>query len=178
MDIIGYVILMVNLFLGFGVAIPLSKYLGGLDGISFRQWQIYLILLGVYFIESISFAAGMASNIFSIPLSFLWGIIIRKNLPRFTAPPRKLITATTLFSAYTSLPALSMLVCPMVLAISGWAIFSPTTGLKFGIPGFFPWPVNTICGFFFTVGLSALFGKTIIATGMIALKLRMIYQKQ
>jgi hypothetical protein len=149
MDTAGIVIFILNLVLGFGIAIPLSRYFAHLEGISFKRWQIYLILLGVYFIESVAFAAGMASNIFSVAVSILWGSILGSKVLKLTIPPKIIIKGTILFSIYTSLPASSFLSIPLIMALSGWQIFNSASGIKFGIPEFLPWPTNTIFGFCF-----------------------------
>jgi hypothetical protein len=172
LDIAETVILILNLILGLGIAIPLSRYFANIQGLSMKQWQIYFILLGVYFIESVAFAAGMATNIFSIALSVFWGIILGVKVSKLATVPQKLIKAVLLFSLYTSLPAISFLSIPLIMALAGWSIFSTASGLNFGIPTFVPWPVNTIFGLSILVTFSALIFKTGITTGLVGLKLR------
>lgn len=178
MDTAGIIILSLNLILGFSVAFFLSGYFAHINGLSAKRWQIYLVLLGVYLVESFAFSAGMATNFFSIILSIFWGLMIRSRVSKLSAIPPETIKATLFFSIYTSLPALSFISLPLIMVFPGWSVFSATSGMKFGIPGFLPWPMNTIFGFCFIVGFSALFLKTGITTGIVALKLRTKYQKR
>lgn len=171
MDSAEITIVIINLLLGTICAYPLAKYLMQLKEETSNFGKIYIVLLGVYFIECVAFSAGMATNIFTIGLSFLWGILFSNWVSRFDAAERKLIKAVLIFSLYTCLPAISSLSILLMMSLAGWSIFSSTAGLKFGIPAFVPWPANTIFGFFLIVALSALVFKTIITIGEVSLVL-------
>ncbi len=57
----------------------------------------------------------------------------------------------------------------MLALFAGRPILSAGEGASFGIPGFVPWPINTILGFyaFLAIGVAVL--KTVITTGGISL---------
>lgn len=169
MDSAEMAIITLNLVLGFGCACPLARHLVRLKGRSSKTWQIYVGLVGVYFIECVAFTAGMATNVFTIGLSFLWGTIFGFWISRVESSAGKLLKAAFFFSLYTCLPAVSVLSLPLILSVSGWPVFTSEAGLRLGIPGYVPWPYNTIFGFFLIVGLSALVFKTIISTGEVSL---------
>lgn len=173
MDSAGYILVIVNLLLGFGVALPVSRRFAVVTGRSGKFTKRYAILIGVYFIECVAFSAGMATDIFSIALAFVWGGILGHLVRRSQFPPRELIKTAFIFSLYTSLPALSFITVPIIVSVFGeWSILTAEAGLRFGIPDFFPWPMNTILGFCLVVALVPLVLKTFVTTGIVSLFIR------
>ena len=160
--------LLLNLALGFGFAAPLSRRVRQVFQPPQRFSLLYAALIGVYFVESAAFAAGMATNVFSIGISFVWGLTLGLIVRQTSRPSSGILKATVLFSLYTSLPALSFLAVPCMFAFSEWSILTADGGRHLGIPGFVPWPLNTILGFSSTVALSALIFKTVITTGIVS----------
>jgi len=59
----------------------------------------------------------------------------------------------------------SFALVPILMVFAGWSIVNVDDGLRFGIPQFVPWPVNTIMGFCIFVAGVAVLLKTIITTG-------------
>ena len=163
------VMLALNLALGFGLAVPLARRVQPLFEVPRRFFSLYALLIGVYFVESVAFAAGMATNIFTIGLSFGWGLVLGLVFRESSKSSADILKATWLFSVYTSLPALSLLAIPFMVAFSEGSILSAESGRNFGIPEFVPWPLNTILGFSAAVALSALIFKTVITTGIVGI---------
>jgi len=57
-----------------------------------------------------------------------------------------------------------------VLALfAGRPILSAGEGASFGIPGFVPWPMNTILGFYAILAIGVAVLKTVIITGGVSL---------
>ena len=127
------------------------------------------ILLGIYFIECVAFSAGMATQVFSIAVAFVWGIIFGLWL-RGRSSPRKIIKTSFFLAVYTSLPTISFAVL-IVLAwlLGGVSILTVEEGSKFGIPAYIPWPLNTILGFCSALAIGTTLLKTVITTGEVSL---------
>lgn len=166
MELPEYVILGLNLALGFGCAVPVARLFAGLQARPSRALWLYVFLIAVYFMESAAFSAGMATNVFSIALAFVWGLVLGCRLRGSESPRKDLMKAVLSFSLYSSLPAASFLVIPIVMGLGGWSILTPEAGHRFGIPAFVPWPANTILGFCAAVSLMAVVCKTLITTGV------------
>jgi hypothetical protein len=170
-DPAGYVIVLVNLVLGFACALPLAKMLARVRG-SRRILRYFAVLIGVYLTECVAFSCGMATNIFSVALAFVWGAALGLWLRRSSASAREVFRTTLFFSLYSSMPALSFLSVLVLLFFSEWPILTVEGGARFGIPHFVPWPVNTLMGFFLSVSCSAVVLKALITTGEVALFIR------
>ena len=170
-DPAGYVIVFVNLVLGFACALPLAKMLARVRG-SRSVLRYFAILIGVYLTECVAFSCGMATNVFSVLLAFVWGAALGRWLRRSSAHAREALRTTLFFSLYSSLPALSFLSILVLLFFAGWPILTVEGGARFGIPHFVPWPVNTLLGFFLSVSCSAVLLKAVITTGEVALFIR------
>lgn len=161
-----YVFLVLNLILGFGCAVPVAKLFTGLKVTPSKTYWMYVLLIGVYFVECVAFSAGMATNVFSVALALLWGLALGFWLRGSDSLVREVKKAALCFSLYTTLPAVSFLSIPIVMGLGGWSIFTVEGGHRFGIPAFIPWPMNTILGFCATVSLTAVVCKTLITTGL------------
>jgi hypothetical protein len=167
------VLIVVNLVAGFGLAIPIAK---GLCEINRRQGTVLryvLMLIGVYFVECVAFSAGMATQVFTVGLAFVWGAVLGFWL-RGRASALQVLKLAVFWALYGSLPTASF--CVLVLLVNvvgGGSILSSEVGRSFGIPGFVPWPVNTILGFCAALGIGTLVLKTVITTGEVGLLLRL-----
>ena len=169
--ILTIILAAVNLVLGIGCAILLARRLGRIIGRPEKLFRYSMILIGLYFLECVAFAAGMASQVFSIALAFIWGFILGVWL-RDKAPAHDVLRASFFIALYSCLPTISvLLVVPLLMSIYGHSVLSAEQGLQFGIPDFLPlpWPLNTILGFFAAVSIGTVVFKTIITTGEVSL---------
>ena len=172
MDAGGLAIIIANLILGFGCAVPVARLLAKVNG-NARVRRYYAMLIGLYFVECVAVAAGMATMVFNIALAFVWGIVLGLRLRQSSAPIREVLRAAFYLALYSSLPAVSLAVLPMLGLFAGWEVLSAEEGARFGIPRFVPWPMNTILGFFGIVGAVTLALKTAITTGGVSLMIHL-----
>ena len=166
MDPAEYTIVILNLFFGFGGAWLLLPFYNRLTGRTGRKYLSFSQIVLVYLVECVAFSAGMATNLFGIVLAILWGVLIGSRLRHSPAEDRTPLRAIFLFSLYTSLPAVTLLSIPVVGALSGLSVLSISAGAQFGIPGFVPWPLNTILGFCLAVAVIALVAKVTVTSGL------------
>ena len=163
----------VNLAAGFGFAVPIARLLGEVTGGPTRFSRYFAILVGVYFVEGVAFSAGMCTQVFSVGLAFVWGIIFGLWL-RSRTSARRALTASFLVSIYTSLPTASFcILIPVAALVGGGHILSAREGISFGIPDFLPWPLNTILGFCSALVIGTVVLKTVITTGEVSLLIRL-----
>ena len=162
----------VNLAAGIACAILIARLLVKLDGKPRWTFRHLAALLGVYFLECVAFPAGMATQVFSVGLAFVWGIAFGL-WARSRATRRKGVRAAFYLSVYTCLPTLSFCVLlPVAWALQGGDVLSASEGIAFGIPSFLVWPVTTILGFCTVLALGTVALKTIITTGAVSLLFR------
>lgn len=163
-DPVELTLIMVNLAAGFGCAIPMARLLSKQT----RVFRYFAMLIGVYFVECVAVVAGMGIPVFSVGLAFVWGIVfgvwLRSRTPKLTA-----LKTSFLLSIYSSLPAASFIIVPVMGLVSGHPVLSVEEGARFGIPGFLPWPLTTTLGFYATLVIGAVVFKTVITTGEVAL---------
>jgi hypothetical protein len=133
----------------------------------------YLALsAGLFFLECIAFAWGMATQIFSITLSIEWGILFGLWL-KGLAPQKKIIRQMVYVSLYGCLPTVSFAAILLIIwAISGNGFLNVEKARDFGIPDFVPWPFNTVLGFCFALVAGTIILKTFITTGIVGLIVR------
>jgi hypothetical protein len=163
----------VNLAAGFGFAVPIARLLAGISGRPGRFLRCLAVLIGIYFVECVAFSAGMCTQVLSIGLAFVWGIIFGLWL-RSRTSARRALTASFLVSIYTSLPTASFcILIPVAALVGGGHILSAQEGTSFGIPDFLPWPLNTIFGFFVALVIGTVVLKTVITTGEVSLLIRL-----
>jgi hypothetical protein len=116
---------------------------------------------------------GMCTQIFTIGLAFVWGIIFGLWL-RGRGPKREVLKQAFFVSIYGCLPTASFcILVPVAGLISGGPILSDEEGISFGIPDFFPWPMNTILGFFAALLIGTVVLKVLITTGEVRLLIRL-----
>jgi hypothetical protein len=158
-----------NLAIGFGFAIPLARLFGksinGMDRF-FRHFAFFVL---IYFLECVAFPAGMATQVFSVGLAFVWGIAfgiwLRKRSPRSAA-----VRFSFYLSLYSCLPTASFaILLSITWLLIGKSIISVQEGFNLGIPGFVPWPFNTILGFCSALILGTIILKTSITIGLVGL---------
>ncbi len=163
MDIIGIIITGANLVLGIGGAVLVGRVMRRTTGQGSLVWWIS-VLVGIYLAESFAVAASMASQILSVVLAFVWAAVVGKWLRTSGAGASEARKAGAWFAVYSGLPALSLVLIPVIAAYAGRNIFSAQDGLRLGIPTFFPWPFTTILGFFGTAAVGAFLLKLLITT--------------
>lgn len=157
----------VNLAAGFGCAVPIARGLGKVTGKPKRFFRYFAILIAIYFVECVAFPMGMMTQVFSVGLAFVWGIIFGLWL-RGRAPAREVLKQAFFVSIYGCLPTASFcILIPVIRLIGGGHILSAEEGISFGIPDFFPWPLNTILGFFTAILIGTVVFKALITTGIV-----------
>lgn len=161
-------IAVVNLAAGLGCAVPIAKSLREVTGRPKRFFRYFAILIAIYFVECVAFAAGMATQVFSIGLAFVWGIVFGLWLRR-RASALKVLKTSFFLSLYSSLPTASFGFLALLALFVGEPVLSAAKGASFGIPGFVPWPMNTILGFFGILTIVTIVFKTVITTGIVSL---------
>jgi hypothetical protein len=167
----GFVMILaaVNLAAGFGLSVPISRLLGEVTGRRDRFLRYCVVLVGIYFIECVAFAAGMATQIFSVGLAFVWGIVFGLWL-RGCASPLKILRTSFCFALYTCLPTASFGILLLLgKLVGGSSVLSVEEAIGFGVPSFVPWPVCTILGFCMALVVGTIAFKTVITTGEISI---------
>ncbi|MGB7061268.1 MAG: hypothetical protein WBF13_02800 [Candidatus Zixiibacteriota bacterium] len=163
------VLVVVNLAGGFGLSRPIARLLGKVTGKPDRFFRYFAMLIGIYLLECVAFPAGMATQVFSIGLAFIWGMVFGFWL-RGRAPSDKVLKASFFVALYTSLPTASFGILLLVAKLlSGSNVLSPAEGTAFGIPYFVPWPLNTMLGFCAALVIGTVILKTAITTGEVSL---------
>jgi len=163
------VLVVVNLAGGFGLSRPIARLLGKVTGKPDRFFRYFAMLIGIYLLECVAFPAGMATQVFSIGLAFVWGIVFGLWL-RGRAPSDKVLKASFFLALYTSFPTVSFGILLLVARlIGGSSIFSIEEGAAFGIPYIVPWPLNTMLGFCMALVIGTVVFKTVITTGEVGL---------
>ena len=161
-----YIVVTLNLVAGFSIAFPLSKLFSRLDREPPRVFRYYVILIGIYFLECVAIVSMMLAPVLSIVLAFAWGICLGLWL-RVRTSRGEAIKTSFFLSLYTSLPAVSFIVVPVLALFAGRPVLSAEEGASFGIPGFAPWPLNTILGFYAALALGVVVIKAVITTGAV-----------
>jgi hypothetical protein len=125
---------------------------------------LFLVCLGVYCLECVAFAAGMATQVCVLALAVVWGIVLGRWLP-YVVSLRRSWRVLVLVGGYTSFPTLSFcILLPLAFALGRGSIVSPQAGLEFGMPDFVPLPLQTVLGFCLALGCGTLFLKCVITT--------------
>ncbi|MHC4736911.1 MAG: carboxypeptidase-like regulatory domain-containing protein [Planctomycetota bacterium] len=159
----------VNLVAGFGFAVPIVRLLGKVDGKARSTCGYFVVLIGIYFLESIAFGAGTTAHVISLGLAFLWGIVFGLRL-RTRVSAAEALKISFFLSLYSCLPAASFyFFIPAAKLITGINILSAAEGAGFGIPTSLPWPINTILGFYAALVIATVVFKTVITTGEVSL---------
>jgi len=168
--IVGGVLIGANLLAGLGCAIGLAKMLGKVNNKPKRFLRYWMALVGIYFVECFAVSAGMATQVLTVGLAFIWGIVFGLWL-RARAPALKVLKASFFIALYSVLPTVSLILIPAMMWIGGDNVLSAEEGARFGIPRalHLPWPVNTILGFFGAIVIGTAIFKTVITVGEVSL---------
>jgi len=158
-----------NLIACFGCAVPLAKGLGQLMGTPNRFLRYFAMFVGIYFLEGVAFTWGMGTQVLTIALSFVWGVILGLWL-KGLAPKRNIIRQILFISLYGSLPTVSFALIILIFwIVSGNGLLNVEQARRFGIPDFVPWPFNTILGFCIALAAGTIILKTVSTTGIAGL---------
>jgi hypothetical protein len=165
-----YILVIINLIVGFGIAIPIARLLSEVNNMPERVIRYFAILILIYFVESVAIIIGMGIPVFSVILAFLWGIIWGHWF-RSIASPQVALKTSFFMSLYSCLPSASFISIPFIIWIErgGRYILNVKEAINFGIPEFLPWPMNTILGFYITIVIGAVVFKTVMTTGEVSL---------
>ena len=166
MDIGGIIIAVVNAILAIGCGWPLATMLSRLRSQPRSRVPTLGVLFAIYLGEGAAFAAGMGTNIFGVCLAVVWGFVLAAWLPKSRIPVGEWRRTVRLLACYTTLPAASFLAVPVMCALGGWAVLDPEAGARFGVPGFLPWPLNTILGLSVLVAGSGVVAKVALTTAI------------
>lgn len=158
-----------NLLGGLWGAITIAKLMSKAKGKCKRVFRYLVFLIGVYCAECVAFSMGMATQVLTIGLAFVWGIVFGLWLRKHTSTRMGVKTAL-LLALYSCLPTASFCVLiPVARLIGGGNILSVSGGTAFGIPDFLPWPTNTIIGFSAVLLIGTILLKTIITVSLVRL---------
>lgn len=166
MDIVIPILIIVNLITGLVCAIPIARLLEKINKKHKIFFRYFASLIGVYFVESIAIILGMGIPVFSIGLAIVWVMVFGYWLTN-RAAKNEVLKTSFLFSLYSSLPAVSFILIPVLALISGRNIVNVEQGIQFGIPNFLPYPINTILGFYLVITIGVLVFKTAITVAVL-----------
>ncbi len=162
-----------NLAAGIGLAIPLARRECVLSGRPKGHRRCVSLLLGVYFAECVAFASGMATQVFTLGLAVVWGIVFGLRL-RGVRPTSAALRYGFFIALYGSIPTASFgVLILLAMWLAGADVTSITDGLALGIPTFVPWPLNTILGFSAALVVGTLVLKTTLTVAVTGFLLRM-----
>jgi hypothetical protein len=165
-------LIITNLAAGFGCAIPIALSLRKVTGRMEKFFRYFAMLVGIYFVECVAFPAGMCTQVFTIGLAFVWGIVFGLWL-RNIAPAKEVLKTAFFVSLYGCLPTCSFAALLVTIwGISGNSFLNVEQAENFGIPQFVPWPFNTMLGFCAGLVTGTILLKTAITTGMVSILIR------
>jgi hypothetical protein len=165
-------LIVVNLAAGFACAIPVANKLRSAADRTTGGFRCFAVLVGIYFVECVAFAMGMCTQVLTVALGFVWGVLLGRRL-RNIASGKEVLKTAFLVSLYGCLPTCSFAVilsCAWV--ISGNSLLNVEQASKFGIPQFVPWPFNTLLGFCVGLATGTILLKTAITTGTVRILIR------
>jgi hypothetical protein len=162
-------LIVTNLAAGFGGAIPTAKQLRKINGSQKNFLVYYAIMLGIYFLECLSFAFGMCTQVFTIGMAIVWGAIFGLWLKGLMSK-RNIIRQTLFISLYGCLPTVSFALMLLIFwVVSSNGLLNAEQAHNFGIPDFVPWPLDTMLGFCVALAMGTIILKTGLTTGIAAL---------
>ena len=160
------VLAVVNLAVGIGLAVVIARRLGEASGARCLRRRHVMWLVGIYFLECIAFAAGMATQVFTIALAIIWGLAFGFWF-RARQASCGAVRTVVLLGVYTSMPSVSLgLLLLGAKLLDGADVTSRLEGAALGIPQFVPWPMNTILGFCLVLALGTLAVKLGVTGGL------------
>ena len=156
----------VNLAAGVGLAVVIARRLGEASGARRLRPGHVIWLVGIYFLECIAFAAGMATQVFTLALAVIWGLTFGFWF-RGRQASCGVVRTLVLLGVYTSLPSVSFgLLLLGSKLLDGADVASTLEGAALGIPQFVPWPLNTILGFCLALAMGTLAIKSAVTAGL------------
>jgi len=165
-------LIITNLFAGFGCAIPIANSLRKVIDRMENFFRYFSMLVGVYFVECVAFAAGMCTQVLTVAMGFVWGVIFSLWL-RDIAPAKEVLKTAFFVSLYGCLPTCSFAVLMVTIwVIGGNSLLNVEQAYKFGTPQFVPWPFNTMLGFCAGIVTGTILLKTAITTGTVGILIR------
>jgi len=165
-------LIITNLAAGFGCAIPIANKLRKVTGRMEKFFRYFATLVGIYFVECVAFPAGMCTQVLTVAMGFVWGVIFGLWL-RNIAPAKEVLKTAFFVSLYGCLPTCSFAVLLVTIwVISGNSLLNVEQAYKFGIPQFVPWPFNTLLGFCVGLSTGTILLKTVITTGTVSILIR------
>ena len=170
MDSVFIVLIILNLVLGFGFAIPTVKYIRRRSDNSIGFFKCFILVLGIYFFEGIALGMGMGIPVFNVLLAFIWGVVFGVLLYEKMSELDTLKTSFFL-SLYSAIPAFTFIAVPVMCYVNGREILNAEEGIRFGIPELphFLWFFNTILVFYVTIIIGAFIFKSVITIGEVSL---------
>lgn len=173
---LGILLIASNSALGLALAVVLSRRLSNLPDPPIRRMGSFILIVGMYFIECLAFAAGMATQIFTVGLAFIWGIVLGRLLHRHSPIPSLLFSLWVVL--YTCLPTITFGVfVPLAWALAGNNVITHEAGIQFGIPEWIPWPLGTVLGFATALILGTVLLKSVITLGEVSMTLHFMQRK-
>jgi hypothetical protein len=171
-------LIIVNLAAGFGCAVPIANGIRKATGRTKKFFRYFAMLVGIYFVECVAFSAGMCTQVLTVTLGFVWGVIFGLWL-RDIAPAKEVLKTAFFVSLYGCLPTCSFaVILPAVWVISGNSFLNVEQANNFGIPQFVPWPFNTMLGFCVGLAIGTILLKTAITTGTVSILVRNHLEKR
>lgn len=164
-----------NLILGIGLASVLSARLSDFSAPQLSRRKAFFLLLGVYFCECVAFAAGMATQVFTIGLAFIWGFALGRWLRRQAPIPA--LKFSSGLALYSCLPTITFgTIVPLAWTLAGNDPFNIEAGHQFGVPDFIPGPLGTVAGFAIALMAGTVVLKWVITVGEVSLLLHYAHQ--
>ena len=161
------ILAILNFVMGTGGALLIAKLCDRIEVKSIGIFRYSILLVSLYFVECVAFPIGMATQVFTVGLAFIWGTVLGLRL-RSRSSSREAIELSIFISLYSSFPTVSFcILLPIILFIGGGNLLHIEESANFGIPSFLPWPLNTILGFFVALMIGTVFLKTVITTGLV-----------
>ena len=162
-------LIITNLAAGFGCAIPITNGLRKVTGRMEKFFRYFVMLVGIYFLEGVAFVCGMCTQVLTVALGFVWGVIFSLWL-RNVASAKEVLKTAFFVSLYGCLPTCSFaVILATAWVISGNSLLNAEQAYKFGIPQFVPWPFNTVLGFCVGLATGTILLKTAITTGTVSI---------
>ncbi len=167
---LGLGLAVTTLVLGLWLAVPLARSLATTAPACVSMRRRYGLLVVAYLLECVAFAAGVATQVFTLGLAVVWGALLGWWLR--SAQPLPALRAAFYLALYTCLPTGSFaVIVPAVWAFSGNSLVSVSEGWQFGIPQFVPWPLSTVAGFAIALAAGTVVLKSFITVGSASLML-------
>ncbi len=171
-------LIITNMFAGLSCAVPIANSLRKVTGRMENFFRYFAMLVGIYFVECIAFAAGMCTQVLTVAIGFIWAILFSLWL-RGIAPTKNVLKTVLLVSFYGCIPTCSFAVLLATFwTIGGNSLLNVEQADKFGIPQFVPWPFNTMLGFCTGLAVGTILLKTAITTGTASIFVRNHLEKR